>query len=102
MIRSSKIKKSTWPQLGTRLKGLKIAKTVQACVCHVGKKYIKLSGYTVGGIVFANDFVGITESAESLKQPIATIHDFCSKWRLCANVNKSAGLMFGRDKLKGT
>ena len=55
----------------------------------------------VGGLLFADDFVGITESSENLQQQIDIIYEFCSKWRLRANVNKSAVLVFGKDKVKG-
>ena len=59
------------------------------------------SGNKVGGLLFADDFVGITESSENLQQLIDIISEFCSKWRLHANVNKSAVLVFGKDKVKG-
>ena len=57
------------------------------------------SGNKVGGLLFADDFVGITESSENLQQLIDIIYGFCSKWRLHANVNKSAVLVFGKDKV---
>ena len=56
------------------------------------------SGNKVGGLLFADDFVGITESSENLQQLIDII---CNKWCLNANVNKSAVLVFGKDKVKG-
>ena len=65
------------------------------------------SGNKVGGLLFADDFVGITESSENLQQLIDIIYDFCSKWRLRVNVNKSVVLVlsvvlvFGKDKVKG-
>ena len=59
------------------------------------------SGNKVGGLLFADDFVGITESSENLQQLIDIIYEFCSKWRLRANVNKSAVLVFGIYKVKG-
>ena len=59
------------------------------------------SGNKIGGLLFADDFVGITESSENLQQLIDIIYEFCSKWRLHANVNKSAILVFGKDKVKG-
>ena len=37
------------------------------------------SGKTVGGMLFADDFVGISDSKEN---------SYCSKWRLQANVSK--------------
>ena len=59
------------------------------------------SGNKVGGLLFADDFVGITESSENLQQLIDNIYEFCSKWCLRANVNKSVVLVFGKDKVKG-
>ena len=58
------------------------------------------SGNKVGGLLFADDFVGITESSGNLQQLIDIIYGFCSKWRLHVNVNKSAVLVFGKTKLK--
>ena len=55
----------------------------------------------LGGLLFADELVGIIESSENLQQLIDIIYEFCSKWRLCANVNKSAVLVFGKDKVKG-
>ena len=59
------------------------------------------SGNKVGGVLFGDDFVGITELSENLQQLIDSIYDFCNKWCLRTNVNKSAVLVFGRDKGKG-
>ena len=42
---------------------------------------IKLSsGKTVGGMLFADDFVGITDSKESLQKLIDVVYSYCSKW----------------------
>ena len=57
------------------------------------------SGNKVGGLLFADDFVGITESSENLQQLIDFIYGFCSKWRLHANV-KLQFLCLERTKLK--
>ena len=35
------------------------------------------SGNKVGGLLFADDFVGITESSENLQQLIDIIYEFC-------------------------
>ena len=58
------------------------------------------SGNKVGGLLFADDFVGITESSENLQQLIDIIYEFCSKWRLHANVNKVQFLCLEKTKLK--
>ena len=49
------------------------------------------SGKAVGGILFAADFVGISDSKESLQKLIDFVY---SKWRLRANVRKSAMMFF--------
>ena len=58
------------------------------------------SGNKVGGLLFADNFVGITESSENLQHLIDIVHEFCSKWRLHANVNKSTVLVFGKYQVK--
>ena len=40
------------------------------------------SGKTVGGMLFADDFVGVTDSKESLQKLIDVVYSYCSKWRL--------------------
>ena len=39
------------------------------------------SGKTVGGMLFADDFVGNSDSKESLQKLIDVIYSYCSKWR---------------------
>ena len=55
------------------------------------------SGKTVGGMLFADDFVGISDSKESLQKLIDVVYSYCSKWRLRANVSKSAVMVFSKD-----
>ena len=40
----------------------------------------------VGGLLFASDFVGVSESGEQLQRVIDMVHCYCRKWRLKANV----------------
>ena len=50
---------------------------------------IQLSrGKTVGGMLFADDFVGISDSKESLQKLLDVVYSYCSKWRLRANVHE--------------
>ena len=61
-------------------------------------------GSTIGGMLFADDFVN---SEEELQRLINVVHAYCCKWRLKANVSKSAVVVFasrgilelGRTKL---
>ena len=41
-------------------------------------------------MLFADDFVGVSDSRESLQKLIDVVHGYCNKWRLKANVSKSA------------
>ena len=42
-------------------------------------------GSTIGGMLFADDFVGVRNSEEELQR---LAHAYCCKWRLKANVSK--------------
>ena len=58
-------------------------------------------GRKVGGMLFADDFVGVSGSKEGLQNLISVVHGYCNKWRLKANVSKSAVMMFSRDPVEG-
>ena len=59
------------------------------------------SGKTVGGMLFADDFVGISDSKESLQKLLDVVYSYCSKWRLLAIVSKSAVMVFSKDTVNG-
>ena len=40
------------------------------------------SGKTFGEMLFADDFVGVSDSKESLQKLIDVVYSYCSKWRL--------------------
>ena len=52
------------------------------------------NGKRMGGMLFADDFVGVSESRESLIR-------YCNRWRLKANVGKSAVMVFSKDRIEG-
>ena len=56
------------------------------------------SGKTVGGMLFAD---GISDSKESLQKLLDVVYSYCSKWRLRANVSKSAVMVFSKDAVNG-
>ena len=62
---------------------------------------IELSSTRTGDILFANDFVGVCDSGEQLQKLIDVVHAYCCKWRLTANVSKSAVVVFARDVVEG-
>ena len=59
------------------------------------------SGKKIGGMLFADDFVGVSDSKESLQKLIDVVHGYCNKWRLKANVSKSAVMVFSRNSVEG-
>ena len=59
------------------------------------------SGKKLGGLLFADDFVGVCNSAERLQSLIDTAHGYCSRWRLKANVSKSAVMVFSEASASG-
>ena len=58
------------------------------------------SGKIVGVMLFADDFVRISDSNESL-QKLLDVYSYCSKWRLRANVSKSAVMVFSKHAANG-
>ena len=59
------------------------------------------SGKTFGGMLFADDFVGVSDSKESLQKFIDVVYSYCGKWRLRANVIKSAVMVFSKYAVNG-
>ena len=59
------------------------------------------SGKTIGRMLFADDFVGVSDSKESLQKLIDVVYSYCSKWRLRANVIKSVVMVFSKDAVNG-
>ena len=54
-------------------------------------------GVKLGGL---HDFVGISESGDQLQRVIDVVHSYCRKWRLKANVTKSAVMTFGKGSVE--
>ena len=55
----------------------------------------------VGGLMFADDFVGLTTTAEDLQKLINVVQEFCNKWRLKSNIKKSAVMVISKEVVKG-
>ena len=47
-------------------------------------------------MLFADDFVGVSDSRENRQKLIDVVHGYCNKWRLKANVSKSAVMVFSK------
>ena len=58
------------------------------------------NGKSIGGLLFADDFVGMSDSRENL-QKLINVHKFCNRWRLKANVSKCAVVVFSKSKVPG-
>ena len=42
----------------------------------------------IGGLMFADDFVGLTTNAEDLQTLINIVQGICNKWRLESNIKR--------------
>ena len=58
-----------------------------------------MGGDTVSGLIFADDFVGISETPEGLKKQIEKALEYTRKWRVPANVKKCAVVVCNKDKV---
>ena len=52
-------------------------------------------------MLFADDFVGVSESKEGLQKLVDVVHRYCSKWSSKANVSKSAVMVFSKNSVEG-
>ena len=54
---------------------------------------------TVSGLMFADDFVGISETPEGLQKQIEKALAYTRKWRATANVKKCAVVACNEDNV---
>ena len=59
------------------------------------------NGKRIGGMLLADDFVGVSESRESLQKLTDVVCGYYNRWRLKANVGKSAVMVFSKDRVEG-
>ena len=53
----------------------------------------------MSGLMFANDFVGISETPEGLQKQIEKTLDYIRKWKVTENVKKCAVVVCNEDKV---
>ena len=53
-------------------------------VVEQAKLGVQRSGKKIGEMLFADDFVDVSDSKESLQKLIDVVHGYCNKWRLKA------------------
>ena len=62
------------------------------------KQGVKVGDDMVSGLMFADDFVGISGTAEGLQEQIEKALEYTKKWRVTANASKCAVLVCSEDK----
>ena len=53
----------------------------------------------LNGLLFAVDFVGLSDSKEGLQDMINVVHAYSKKWHFEANVTKCAIVVFRNERL---
>ena len=48
-----------------------------------------------------DDFVGVSDSKESLQKLIDVVYSYCSKWRVRAILSKNAVMILSKDAVNG-
>ena len=61
------------------------------------KQGVMVGGDTVSRLMFADDFVGISETPEGLQKQIEKALEYARKWRVTANVKKCAVVVCNED-----
>ena len=62
---------------------------------------IQLECGKIAGMLFANDFVGVSDSKEQLQKLIDIVYSYCSR-RLKVNVTKSAVMVYSKEVVEGS
>ena len=63
---------------------------------------IGLSGTKLNCLMFADDLVILSESAKGLQNAINSLHNYCTKWGLTVNIDKTKVLIFNKGGHKFT
>ena len=63
-----------------------------------GRLGIEIGNGKRNRMLFSDDFVGVSESRESLQN---VVYRYCNRCRLKANVGKSAVMVFSKDRVEG-
>ena len=71
---------------------------VDGLMKEIESKVSSLPSLQLNGLLFADDFVGLSDSKEGLQDMINVVHAYSKKWRFEANVNKSAVVVFRNEK----
>ena len=56
------------------------------------------SNKSLTGMLFADDFLWVSDSREKLQKPFDLVNSYCIRWRLKVNVGKSAVTVFARNE----
>ena len=67
---------------------------VDGLMKEIESKASSLPSLQLNGFLFADDFVGLSDSKEGLQDMINVVHAYSKKWRFEANVTKSAVVVF--------
>ena len=72
---------------------------VDGLVKEIESKVSSLPSLQLNGLLFADDFVGLSDSKEGLQDMINVVHAYSKKWCFEANVTKSAVVVFRNERL---
>ena len=59
------------------------------------------NGKSIAGMLFADDFVGVSNSRQSLQKIIDVVHGYCNRWRLKMYVSKMVWKVSGSGECMG-
>jgi hypothetical protein len=58
---------------------------------------IQVEGYNIPLLMYADDMILMSDSSQGLQELLDVFHDYCSKWKLKVNLNKSSVLVCNRN-----
>ena len=71
---------------------------VDGLMKEIESKVSSLSSLQLNGLLFADDFVGLSDSKEGLQDMLNVVHAYSKKWRFEANVTKCAVVVLRNER----
>ena len=63
---------------------------------------VSISNHPVNMLAYADDILLLSKSQEGLQKSLDTLYDYCNKWQLVVNENKTKIMVFNKVKVNNT
>ena len=69
---------------------------VGQCVADKPEEAVTLNNVSIPSLLYADDLVLISKSSTNMQRSVDKLEEYCSRWKLCVNIDKTKILVFGQ------